>query len=71
METLSVRKQLKYIVLFRAATARMNSNTNHNAAKLPRFDGFSLLFVPKKLVKLQAEIISKKIGERGGVVTPN
>ena len=51
METLSERKQLKYIVLFRAATARMNSNSNanHNAAKLPRFDVFSFLFVPKKV----------------------
>ena len=51
LETLSERKQLKhFFVLFRAATARLNSNSNanHNAAKLPRSDGFSFLFVPKK-----------------------
>ena len=32
---------------------------------------FRFYLCQKKLVKLQAEIISKKIGERGGVVTPN
>lgn len=36
---------------------------------LPRFEGHSFLFVPKKLVKLQADILCKKIVERGGSVT--